>query len=118
MLMKDCYRLPPQADGDGKVYGEVLVKRSLKRRARRRKLLVDGEVKQILGRLIAQSQCEYVFTNPRNPTKQFGGWVLEGQMGRLRTQIQPHADAGHTFLTQAASTRIRLHCSMWPDAIR
>jgi integrase len=106
LLMKDCYRLLPQPDDDGKVYGEVLVKRGLKRRARRRKLLVDGEVKQILERLIAQSQCEYVFTNPRNPSKQLGGWVLEDQMGRLRSQIQPHADAGlhalrHTFLTEA-----------------
>jgi site-specific recombinase XerD len=106
MLMKDCYRLLPQPDDDGKVYSEVLVKRGLKRRARRRKLLVDGEVKQILERLIAQSQCEYVFTNPRNPTKQLGGWVLEDQMGRLRSQIQPHPDAGlhalrHTFLTEA-----------------
>jgi len=72
MLMKDCYRLLPQSDDHGKVYGEVLVKRGLKRRARRRKLLVDGEVKQILERLMAQSQCEYVFTNPRNPTKQLG----------------------------------------------
>jgi integrase len=106
MLMKDCYRLLPQPNDDGEVYGEVLVKRGLKRRARRRKLLVDGEVKQILERLIAQSQCEYVFTNPRNPTKQLGGWVLEDQMGRLRSHIQPHPDAGlhalrHTFLTEA-----------------
>jgi Phage integrase SAM-like domain len=122
MLMKDCYRLLPQSDDHGKVYGEVLVKRGLKRRARRRKLLVDGEVKQILERLMAQSQCEYVFTNPRNPTKQLGGWVLEDQMGRLRSHIQPHPDAGlhalrHTFLTEPASTPIRLRCSMWPDTI-
>jgi hypothetical protein len=49
MLMKDCYRLLPAPHSDGKVYREVTVKRGLKRRARRRKLLVEGEVKQTLG---------------------------------------------------------------------
>ena len=106
MLMKDCYRLLPAPDHEGKIYGEVIVKRGLKRRARRRKLLVDGEVKQILEGLIAQSKCDYVFTNPRDRSKPLGGWVLEDQMGRLRRQIHPHADAGlhalrHTFLTEA-----------------
>ena len=57
--------------------------------------------------LIARSHCEYVFTNPRDPTKPLGGWVLEDQMRRLRRQIEPHPDAGlhalrHTFLTEAA----------------
>jgi len=59
MQMKD-YRLLPAPDSDGKVYAEVTLKRGLKRRARRPKLLVDGEVKQILEQLIARSQCEYV----------------------------------------------------------
>jgi integrase len=76
----------------------------LTRRARR-KLLVAGEVKQILEQLIARSECEYVFTNPRDSRKPLGGWVLEDQMGRLR-RIRPHPDTGlhalrHTFLTQA-----------------
>jgi len=106
MLMKDCYRVLPEADADGKRYGEVTVKRGLKRRARRRKLLVDGEVKEILEHLIAQSECEYVFTHPRDRTKPLGGWVVEAQMGRLRSRIHPHPDAGlhalrHTFLTEA-----------------
>src|SRR5215472_13569430 len=106
MLMKDCYRVLPQADAGGKEYGEVTVKRGLKRRARRRKLLVAGEVKQILEQQISRSRCEYVFTNPRDPRKPLGGWVLEDQMGRLRARIRPHADAGlhalrHTFLTEA-----------------
>ena len=106
MLMKDCYRLLPAPDSNGKVYGEVTVKRGLKRRVRRRKLPVDGEVKQILEQLIARSQCEYVFSNPRDPTKPLGDWVLEDQMGRLRRQIEPHPDAGlHAlrprFLTEA-----------------
>ena len=106
MLMKDCYRVLPEADADGKRYGEVTVKRGLKRRARRRKLLVEGEVKEILEHLVAQSECEYVFTHPRDRTKPLGGWVVEAQMGRLRSRIHPHPDAGlhalrHTFLTEA-----------------
>ena len=106
MLMKDCYRELPESDANGRVYGEVTVKRGLKRRARRRKLLVEGEVKQILERLIAESRCAYVFTNPRDPSKPLGGWVLEVQMGRLRARLDPHPDAGlhalrHTFLTEA-----------------
>src|SRR5215831_15389632 len=82
MLMKDCYRVLPEGDAEGKEYGEVMVKRGLKRRARRRKLLIAGEVKQILEQLIARSGCEYVFTNPRHPEKPLGGWLLEDQMGR------------------------------------
>jgi hypothetical protein len=47
-----------------------------------------------------------VFTNPRDPAKPLGGWVLEVQMGRLRSRLDPHPDAGlhalrHTFLTEA-----------------
>jgi integrase len=106
MLMKDCYRVLPEANADGKRYGEVTVKRGLKRRARRRKLLVDGQVKEILEHRIAQSECEYVFTHPRDRKKPLGGWVLEAQMERLRSRIHPHPDAGlhalrHTFLTEA-----------------
>jgi Phage integrase family len=60
-----------------------------------------------LEQLIARSHCEYVFTNPRDPTKPLGGGVLEDQMRRLRRQIEPHPDAGlhalrHRFLTEAA----------------
>jgi len=106
MLMKDCYRVVNQVEEPGRVYGEITVKRGLKRRARRRKLLVDGEVKRVVEQLITTSQCDYVFTNPRNPGEPLAGWHLEAQMGRLRQRIRPHSDAGlhalrHTFLTEA-----------------
>ena len=105
-LMKDCYRICAEPGADGKLYGEVTIKRGLKRRARRRKLLVEGEVKQVLERLIAASECDYVFTNPRDPSKRLRGWVLEEQMSRVREAIRPHPYAGlhalrHTFLTEA-----------------
>jgi integrase len=105
MMMKDCVRLRQQIE-DQKVSGELIIKRGLKRRARKRKLVVDHEMKQVLERLIAESECDYVFTSPQDPAKPLGPWVLEEQMARLRTKIKTHPDAGlhalrHTFLTEA-----------------
>jgi len=105
-LRKDCYRVFAEPGADGKLYGEVTVKRGLKRRARKRKLVVQGEAKEILDALVAASGCEHVFTHPRDGTKPLPNWVLENQMARVRGQIKPHPDSGlhalrHTFLTEA-----------------
>jgi hypothetical protein len=45
-------------------------------------------------RLISESKCEYVFTNPRDPAKPLGSWVLEEQMARVRQQIKTRPDSG------------------------
>ena len=63
-------------------------------------------MKAVLDRLVNQSDCEYVFTSPLDPSKPLGPWVLEEQMAQLRKKIKTHADAGlhalrHTFLTEA-----------------
>jgi len=105
-LMKDCYRFPSGSGADGNVYGELTIKRGLKRRARKRKLLVDGEMKEVLERLIAESKCDYVFTNPHDHSRPLAPWVIENQMAEVRKQIKPHPDSGlhalrHTFLTEA-----------------
>jgi len=105
-LMKDCVRFDPARQGNGKASGELTIKRGLKRRARKRKLVIDREIKTVLERLMAQSDCEYVFTSPQDPAKPLGPWVLEEQMTQLRKKIKTHADAGlhalrHTFLTEA-----------------
>jgi len=63
-LRRDCYRVFAEPGADGKPYGEVTVKRGLKRRARKRKLVVQGEAKGILDGLVAASGCEHVFTHP------------------------------------------------------
>jgi integrase len=86
--------------------GELTIKRGLKRRARKRKLVIDREMKAVLEQLVKQSDCEYVFTSPQDPAKPLGPWVLEEQMAQLRKKIKTHADAGlHalrlTFLTEA-----------------
>jgi hypothetical protein len=55
--------------------------RGLKRRARKRKLVIDNEMKEVLERLLKDSHCDYVFTSPQDPTKPLGPWVLEEQIG-------------------------------------
>jgi hypothetical protein len=105
-LMKDCVRLYEPASGDGKICGELIIKRGLKRRARKRKLLVDHEMKEVLIRLMKTSKCDYVFTNSQDPTQPLPPWILEVQIAKLRGVIKTHPDAGlhalrHTFLTEA-----------------
>ena len=104
-LMKDCVRLHSERRADRKICGELIIKRGLKRRARKRKLVIDQEMKEVLERLLKDSQCDYVFTSPQGPTKPLGPWVLEEQISQIRKKIKTHPDAGlhmrHTFLTEA-----------------
>jgi integrase len=105
-LMKDCVRFHPTHLEERRIYGELTVKRGLKRRARKRKLVVDREMKEVLERLITRSACDYVFTSPQDRAKPLGPWVLEEQMAEIRKKIKTHPDAGlhalrHTFLTEA-----------------
>jgi hypothetical protein len=90
-LMKDCVRLCSEQRADGKICGELTINRGLKRRARKRKLVIDHEMKEVLERLLKDSQCDYVFTSPQDPTKPLGPWVLEEQIGRFgkRSRLIP-----------------------------
>ena len=90
----------------GKICGELIIKRGLKRRARKRKPVIDHEMKEVFERFLRVSKCDYVFTSPQDPTKPLGPWVLEEQIGQIRKKIKTHPDAGlhalrHTFLTEA-----------------
>ena len=63
-------------------------------------------MKEVLQRLLATSECDFVLTSPNDPSKPLGAWVLETQIGDLRKKIKTHPDAGlhglrHTFLTEA-----------------
>jgi integrase len=105
-LMRDCVRLHSDERADPKICGELIMKRGLKRRARKRRLVIDHEMKGVLERLLKDSECDFVFTSPQDPTKPLGPWVLEEQMGQLRKKIKTHPDASghalrHTFLTEA-----------------
>jgi hypothetical protein len=43
---------------DRKICGELIIKRGLKRQARKRKLVTDHEMKEVLERLLNESQCD------------------------------------------------------------
>jgi integrase len=105
-LMKDCVRLHSDECAERKICGELLIKRGLKRRARKRKLVIDHEMKEVLERFLKESQCDYVFTSPQDRPKPLGPLVLEEQISQIRKKIKTHPDAGlhalrHTFLTEA-----------------
>jgi len=89
MLMKDCVRLHWEQSAEGKICGELIINRGLKRRARKRRLVIDYEMKKVLERLLKDSQCDYVFTSPQDRTKPLGPWVLEEQIGQIRKRSRP-----------------------------
>jgi len=104
-LEKDCVLLRQRPDEDGN-WGDMVIKRGLKRRARKRVLKINAEVRKVLERLAMESKCRHVFSQPRHPDKKLEPWVLESQMGTLRDKITIVRDAGlhtlrHTFLTEA-----------------
>jgi integrase len=114
-LMKDCVHLYPEPI-DGRLYGSLVIKRGPKRRARRRTLEIDREMKEVLEALLAVSECDHVFSHPGDPGEPLGAWVLGTQMGALRTRIKTIRmpgcmDCGTRFSPRPASTPIPLHCS-------
>jgi integrase len=109
-LEKDCVLVRKRLDEDGN-WGDLVIKRGLKRRARKRVLKINAEAKEVLERLVLESRCRHVFSQPRHPDRKLEPWVLESEMGRLREKlardkIKIDPDAGlhtlrHTFLTEA-----------------
>lgn len=112
-LKKDCVILSqdgagPDEDGN---WGDLVIKRGLKRRARKRVLKINEVSKSILENLLARSHCRHVFSHPLHADRKFQPAVLEREMGRLREKlardkIKLDPDAGphtlrHTFLTEA-----------------
>ena len=71
-IKRDCVRLHSEQRADGKICGELIIKRGLKRRARKRKLVIDREMKEVLEQLLTDSQCDYVFTSPQDPKSLWG----------------------------------------------
>jgi integrase len=109
-LEKGCVIIRSEPDEDGN-WGDVIIKRGLKRRARKRILKINAESKTVFENLISQSKCRHVFSQPLHPDQKLEPWVLESEMGRLREKLAPDKikvdpDAGlhtlrHTFLTEA-----------------
>jgi len=106
MLMKDRVHFFPQPLENPSFCGELRIKRGLKRHARRRRLIIDREMKQVLEALLGQSRCAFVFTSPHDAAHQLAPWTLEVQIQRVRAKIATRPDTGlhalrHTFLTEA-----------------
>jgi hypothetical protein len=55
--MKDCIQLYEQPL-ENDLYGSLVIKRALKRRARKRTLEINAEMKEVLEGLLAVSRCE------------------------------------------------------------
>jgi len=66
-LERDCALIKSEPNEHG-VWGVLDIKRGLKRQARARKVGIDGEMKEVLERLMRLSQCQYVITDkdPKN----------------------------------------------------
>jgi hypothetical protein len=75
-LMRDCVHLHPQPR-EGTIYGLMVIKRGLKRRARRRELPILQEMKEVLEQPLASSECEFVLTHTGHPDRPLDPWVLE-----------------------------------------
>jgi hypothetical protein len=102
-----------------------LVMRSseLKRRARKRELLISFEMKEVLERLLGESEFEFVFTHPGHPDRPLGPWVLETHASEVRKKI-PHpsrcrlqCNAPHLPHGSRRVHRSGLRCSTWRGTI-
>jgi integrase/recombinase XerD len=107
-LQRDCITLNEQADEDG-MWGEMEIKRALKRKERRRKLPINTDMRTAIMRLLDRSRCEYLFTALEDPTQPLSPYTLEDQLRRTRTTLKLHHDAGlhtlrHTCLTELGRT--------------
>ena len=103
-LQRDCVTLTDQADDDG-MFGEVSIKRGLKRKERERTLPVTREMREAILAMLSRSQCEYVFTSLENPKQSLSPFTLADQLRRTRTSLKLDPDAGlhtlrHTCLTE------------------
>lgn len=103
-LQRDCITLTDQPDDDG-MFGQVEIKRGLKRKERERTLPVNREMRDAMQAQLSRSRCEYLFTSLEDPRQPLSPYTLEDQLRRTRTTLKLHSDAGlhtlrHTFLTE------------------
>jgi len=105
-LQRDCVKLLEKPDQDG-FFGEIEVRRGLKRGCRRRTLKINRPMRDVLQPLIAKSSCAHVFTTPDDAEQPLSGDSLSCQACRLKAKGGFHKEAGlhtlrHTFLTEMA----------------
>jgi integrase len=104
-LEMDCVLIRKRPDEDGN-WGDLVIKRGLKRRARKRVLKINAEAKEVLERAGHGIKVPARIQPASSSGQKTRGLGLESQMGRLRDKITIDPDAGlhtlrHTFLTEA-----------------
>lgn len=105
-LQKDCVALFEMPDKDG-FFGEIEVRRGLKRGCRRRTLKINRPMRDVLQALIAKTACAHVFTMPDNAEQALSKDSLGHQACGMKAKGGFHKEAGlhtlrHTFLTEMA----------------
>ena len=103
-LQRDCISLTDLPDDDG-MFGQVVIRRGLKRLERERTLPVTPAMRDAIIATLSRSRCEYVFSSLENPNQPLSPWTLEDQLRRTRTSLKLDPDAGlhtlrHTCLTE------------------
>jgi len=109
-LETDCVIIRKEPDEDGN-WGDLIIKRELKRRARKRVLKSTRNRSRSSKTSSHNPSAVTCSASPRHPDQKLQPWVLESEMGRLREKlardkIMVDPDAGlhtlrHTFLTEA-----------------
>jgi len=104
-LQRDCVNLGDSADEHG-FWGVISIRRGLKRKDRRRDIPITEDMAAVLLKLLAESKCEYVFTNLHDHSAPLSANTLANQHRSLKRSCEFHPDAGihalrHTFLTEA-----------------
>jgi len=104
-LQRDCVNLKDSVDEHG-FWGKISIRRGLKRKDRRRDIPITEDMAAVLVKLLADSKCEYVFTNLHDHSAPLSANTLANQHRSLKRTCEFHPDAGihalrHTFLTEA-----------------
>jgi integrase len=104
-LQKDCVHLLDAADENG-LWGTIEIRRGLKREARRRTVPITEPMAEVLSRLLAESECDHVFTSPRDHRQKLSGNTIANQHRIIMKSCNFAPDSGlhtlrHTFLTEA-----------------
>jgi integrase len=105
-LQRDCIEMLEEPDEDD-LYGELDIRRGLKRSYRRRKLRITAAMREALLPLLRRSQCEYVFTSLDEPSQPLSVNTLSDQCNTTRYLLKLPFGVGlhafrHTFLTEMA----------------
>jgi integrase len=104
-LEKDCVHLSARPDARG-FWGAIEIKRGLKRKARRRTLPITEEMGAVLLKLLAESNCEFVFISLQDHAQPLSVNTLADDHCVIMKTCSFDPDAGlhslrHSFLTEA-----------------